>query len=77
MTQLGHRKLAQVRHLEMALDSRLLQLVQAVDWKSIAPDIAVSISPVTPKSHSSPPTPDEPSGVSKWHCGQESLSRWS
>lgn len=70
MTQLGQRKLAHVRHLATALDSRLLQLVQDVDWKSIAPDMAVSMRPVTPKSHSRPPTPDDPKGVSAWQCGQ-------
>jgi hypothetical protein len=59
MTQLGQRKLAQVRHLAMAtaLESRLLQLVHEVDWKSMAPDMAVSMRPVMPKSHRRPPMP--------------------
>ena len=77
MTQLGQRKLAQVRHLATALDSLLLQLVHEVDWKSMVPATAVSINPVTPKSHNRPLTPEEPRGVSAWHCGHEILSLWS
>jgi hypothetical protein len=74
MTQLGQRKFAQVRHLATALDSLLLQLVQDVDWKSIVPEMAVSIRPVTPKSQRRPPTPEDPRGVSAWHWGQEIFS---
>ena len=77
MTQLGQRKLAQVRHLATALDSLLLQLVHEVDWKSMVPATAVSINPVTPKSHNKPLTPEAPRGVSAWHWGHDILSLWS